>query len=138
MRKKYQGYERVNRAKLQALRRELDTLQIKDGESVMSYCGKVMEISIRMQIYGESMEYVIIGEKILPLLILKFDYMVCSIEESKDLNLLSLDELQSSLLIHEQKIHRSSTVEEKALKASVDTCSHIFRRQGRRRGRGRG
>jgi hypothetical protein len=31
----------------------------------------------------------------------KYNYIVCSIEESKDINHLSVDELQSSLLVHE-------------------------------------
>ena len=74
-------------------------------------------------------------EKILRSLVPKFDFMVCAIEESKDLGSLSLDELQSSLLVHEHKINRSSTVEEQALKATVDTHSN-FRRQGKGRGRG--
>lgn len=32
----------------------------------------------------------------------KFDYVVCSIEESKDTNALTIDELQSNLLVHKQ------------------------------------
>jgi hypothetical protein len=44
----------------------------------------------------------------------KFDYVVCSIEESKDIDALSIDELQSSLLVHEQKINRSSNTDEQA------------------------
>ena len=42
---------------------------------------------------------------------LKFAYVVCSIEESKELNELSNDELQSSLLVHEQRM-TTSLVEE--------------------------
>ncbi|XP_028081109.1 uncharacterized protein LOC114282602 [Camellia sinensis] len=47
----------------------------------------------------------------------KHDYVVCSIEESKDVDELSLDKLQSSLLVHEQKINQSSTTDEQALQA---------------------
>ncbi|KAG8641096.1 hypothetical protein MANES_13G106550v8 [Manihot esculenta] len=61
-----------------------------------------------------------------------FDYVVCAIEESKDIDTLSLDELQSPLLVHEQKMNRSSTIEEKALKAST------FDHSSSSRGRGRG
>lgn len=39
-------------------------------------------------------------EKILRTLMLEFNYVVCSIEESKDMDNLSLDELQSSLLVY--------------------------------------
>ena len=127
MKKKYQGSDRVKRAQLQVLRREFEILQMKDGESVTSYCGKVMEISNRMQVYGEKMEDVTIVEKILRSLVPKFDFVVCAIKESKDLGSLSLDELQSSLLVHEQKINRSSKVEEQALKAFVNSHSNGYR-----------
>ena len=45
-------------------------------------------------------------EKILRSMTLKFNYVVCSIEESNDLSTMTIDELQSSLLIHEQRMHR--------------------------------
>ena len=48
MRKKYQGTARVKRAQLQALRRDFETLQMKEGESVMSYCARMMETSNKM------------------------------------------------------------------------------------------
>ena len=51
------------------------------------------------------MNDVTIVEKILRFLTPKYDYVVCSIEESKDIDELSLDELQSSLLVHEQKMN---------------------------------
>ena len=81
------------------------------------------------------MEDVTIVEKILRSLTPKFDYVVCSIEESKDIDAFSLDELQSSLLVHEQKMNQSTTIEEKALKAS--TFTHFTNSRGKGRGRGR-
>jgi hypothetical protein len=71
----------------------------------------------------------------------KFDYVVCSIEESKDLDTMSIDELQSSLLAHEQRMH-SHVMEEQALKITHNNngskfghSSNIFRGRGRGRGR---
>ncbi|XP_034227536.1 uncharacterized protein LOC117636917 [Prunus dulcis] len=61
------------------------------------------------------MEDVIIVEKILCSMTTKFAYVVCSIKESKDVTELSIDELQSSLLFHEQQM-TSQVVEEKLLK----------------------
>ena len=55
---------------------------------------------------------VTIVEKILCSMMPKFDYVVCSIEESKDLDALAVDALQSSLLVHEQKMNRGSSMEE--------------------------
>ena len=49
-----------------------------------------------------------IVEKILRTLTEKFTYVVVYIEESKDTDNMSIDELQSSLVVHEQKFRRSS------------------------------
>ena len=65
MRKKYQGTARVKRAQLQALRRDFETLQMKEGESVMSYCARTMETSNKMRFHGEKMNDVTIVENIL-------------------------------------------------------------------------
>jgi hypothetical protein len=43
-------------------------------------------------------------EKILRSMPQKFNYVVCSIEESNDVTTLWIDELQSSLLVHEQRM----------------------------------
>ncbi|KAL0360218.1 UNVERIFIED_CONTAM: Copia protein [Sesamum radiatum] len=140
MKKKYQGSARVKRAQLQALRRDFETLAMKDGESITNYFARTMEICNRMRFHGEKMQDVTIVEKILRSLTAKFDYVVCAIEESKDIDALFLDELQSSLLVHEQKMNRStdSSIEEQALKISTDTRTKTFSGRGRGRGRGRG
>ena len=52
------------------------------------------------------MDDVVIIENILRSMTSKYDYVLCSIEESNDLDTLSIDELQSSLLVHEQRISR--------------------------------
>ena len=52
---------------------------------------------------GENLTDAQIVEKILRTLTEQFNYVVCAIEESKDIELLSVDALQSSLLVHEQK-----------------------------------
>ncbi|KAL5762960.1 hypothetical protein ACOSP7_019224 [Xanthoceras sorbifolium] len=72
---------------------------MKDGESVVDYYARTMGIANKMRFHGEQMNDVAIVEKILRSLVSKYDYVVCSIEESKDIDALSLDELQSSLLV---------------------------------------
>ncbi|KAH0681183.1 hypothetical protein KY284_022268 [Solanum tuberosum] len=116
-----------------------DTTRMKEGESVTSYCARTIEISNMMRFHGEKMNDVTIVENILHFLTPKYDYVVCSIEESKETDVLSLDELKSSFLVHEQKMTRSSTSEEQALKASTFISSNSRGRgRGRVRGRGRG
>lgn len=98
----------------------------------------VLDICNKMRFHGENMGDVVIVEKILCSLTPKYDYVACSIQESKDIDVLSLDELQSSLLVHEQKMNRSSTFDEQALKASTFISSSNSRGRGRGRGRSRG
>ncbi|GKB83567.1 putative RNA-directed DNA polymerase [Tanacetum coccineum] len=106
MRKKYQGNQRVQRAQLQALRREFEILEMKEGETVSDYISRVMVIVNSMGNNGEILKETQIVEKILRTLTEKFNYIVVSIEESKDITTLTVDELQSSLIVHEQKFKK--------------------------------
>lgn len=138
MKKKYEGSARVKRSILQALRREFETLEMKSGENVNDYFSRVMTVTNKMRVHGEQMRDVTVVEKVLRSLTDKFNYIVCSIEESKDIDELSIDELQNSLIVHEQKFHKS-VGEEQALKV---THEDKFEGRGRGkstfRGRGRG
>jgi hypothetical protein len=100
-----------------------------------------MSVVNKMRGFGEQMVDTTVVEKILRSLIEKFNYIVCSIEESKDIDTLSIDELQSSLMVHEQKFHKHDA-EEQALKITHENRSGgrgrgrgSFRRRGRGRGR---
>ncbi|XP_028061584.1 uncharacterized protein LOC114265042 [Camellia sinensis] len=126
MKKKYQGTSKVNRSQLQALYREFETLQMKSGESVSDYFSRTMTIANKMRIHGDQIQDVIIVEKFFRSMTMKFDYIVCSIEESKDIDELSVDELQSLLQVHEQNLNRSTT-EEQALKVSTNGESSAAR-----------
>jgi hypothetical protein len=117
MAKKFQGFTRVKRAQLQALRREFEMLRMKEEESVNDYFSRVLAIVNKMKIQGETMEERIVVEKILRSMAGKFNYVVCAIDECKNVETLQIDELQGSLLVHEQKM-RLVKEEEQALKAS--------------------
>ena len=136
MKKKYAGNARVNRSVLQALRKEFEILEMKSGKTITEYFSRVMTVANKMRVYGEDMEDVTIVEKILRSLTDRFNYIVCSIEESKNIDEMSI--LQSSLIVHEQKFHKQSG-EEQALKVSYEEKAG-GRGRGRTapRGRGRG
>ena len=79
----------------------------------------------------------------------RFNYVVCSIEESNDLSVMTIDELQSSLLVHEQRMQGQKIEEEHALQVMNSEGGKYERRyegrggirgssRGRSRGRGRG
>ena len=106
MKKKFEWNARVKKSHLQALRREFETLEMQSSEGVTEYFYRVMTVANKMQVYGEEMEDVKIVEKNLRTLTKKFNNIVCCIEESKDIDNLSVDELQSSLIVHEQKFRK--------------------------------
>ena len=107
------------------------------GEGVTEYFSRVMTVANKMQIYGENMQDVKVVDKILRSLTEKFNYVVCSIEESKDIDSFTVDELQSSLIVHEQKFQRRHG-EEQALKVTFEGGRGRGRGTYRGRGRGRG
>ena len=126
---KYQGSTKVKRAQLQALRREFELLAMKEGEKVDSFLGRTLTVVNKMKSNGETMEQSTVVSKILRSLTAKFNYVVCSIEESNDLSTLSIDELHGSLLVHEQRM-QGHQEEEHVLKVTQED------RFGRGRGRG--
>ena len=138
MKKKYEGNERVKQSIIQALRKEFETIEMKFGEGVSDYFSRVMSVANKMRVHGEQMRDVTIVGKILQSLSDKFNYIVCSIEESKDMNLLSIDELQSSLIVHEQKFHRHKRKEQALKVIHEESVARRGRGRGSSRGRGKG
>ena len=114
LKQKYRGTTRVKRAYLQALRKEFESLHMKVGEYVNEYFALTLTIVNKMKANGENKGDDVV-EKILRSMTSKFDYVMCSIEESKDIDTLTINELQSSLLVHEQQMS-SHVKEEHALK----------------------
>ena len=112
---------------------------MKEGEKVNEYFCRTLTIVNKMQIHGEMLEQVMIIEKILRSMTSRFDYVVCSVEESNDLRQLSIDELQSSLLVHEQRMNRHNQHDEQVLNVSYEARrSRGGRNTFRGRGSGRG
>ncbi|MCH81755.1 retrovirus-related Pol polyprotein from transposon TNT 1-94 [Trifolium medium] len=119
MKLKYQGSTKVKRAQLQALRKEFEILAMGKSETVDEYFARTLAIANKMTSHGERMQPVTIVEKILRSMPAKYNYVVCSIEESNDVTTLSIDELQSSLIVHEQRMKgQQASHEEQALKVT--------------------
>lgn len=115
MKTKYQGNLRVQSAQLQRLRRSFEILEMREEDTITEYFSRVMVVANDMRGLGEDMPDAKVVEKILRTLTDRFTYVVCAIEESKDIKNLSVDELQASLLVHEQNM-RKPMREEHALK----------------------
>ena len=104
-------------------------LSMKERDKVDKYLSRTLIVANKMKLHGEKIEKNMVVGKILRSLTSKFNYVVCSIEKSNDLDTMSIDELHGSLLIHEQRIQEYKE-EDQALRVVYDEKAT--------RGRGRG
>ena len=66
---------------------------MKGGESVNKYFARTLTIANKMRVHGEKMKDVVVIQKIMRSMSPKFNYAVCSIEESNNLDTFSIDVL---------------------------------------------
>ena len=110
---KLSRYGKVNIVKLHNTRRYFESLQMKETEDIDSFMNRVMFVINQLKIYGEDIKDRTMIQKVLRSLSTKFDVVVAAIEEAKDLEKLTIDELMGSLLSHKARINRNkdSTLE---------------------------
>jgi len=106
LKQEYLGDQKVITVKLQTLRRNFETLGMKNNESVQVYLSRVSGLVNHMRSYGEIVTDQTVVSKVLRSLTPKFDHVIAAIEESKDLSTYSFDELMSSLLAHKDRVCR--------------------------------
>lgn len=76
----------------------------------------MMAIINKLLINGDKKEDVGVVEKIIRYLTPKYNFIVCLIEKSKNIDELSIEELENSLKVHERKVFRKDE-EEQVLQA---------------------
>eukprot|EP00253_Pinus_taeda_P024602 PITA_24602 len=134
----YQGMEKVKTTKLQLLRRDFENLNMKESDNIDSFFTHVIGLITQMRTRGETIEERRIVEKILRVLPSKFDAIVTTIEETKDLSNFSVDELHASLITHKQRLSRNENSSlEQAFKTQMSFGRGRGQGRGNKRGRGR-
>ncbi|XP_019237319.1 PREDICTED: uncharacterized protein LOC109217517 [Nicotiana attenuata] len=99
----------------------------------------VLAVVNQLRRYGEDIKDVRVVQKILRTLTPKFDFVVCAIEESKDLDSMLVEQLEGSLQAHEEKIKRRQEVPlEQLLKTQASFKDYGGEKSYRENGRGRG
>jgi len=131
----YQGMERVKTAKLQLLRKDFENLCMKESDNIDSFFIQAIGLVTQIRSHRETLEERRIVEKLLRCLPSKFDVIVTTIEETKDLSNFSVDELHASLITHEQRLSRN---ESSSLKQAFKTQMSFGRGRGQGRGNKRG
>ncbi|XP_043700129.1 uncharacterized protein LOC122650818 [Telopea speciosissima] len=114
----HEGDEKIKEAKVQHYRSLFDNLKMSDEDTVESFMSKVHEIINAIRSLGEEIKAAVVVKKILRSLPDLYNPKVSAIEESKNLNELSLDELHGILTAYKMRMVKpKSTEKEFAFKA---------------------
>ncbi|KAL8098673.1 hypothetical protein AgCh_031438 [Apium graveolens] len=132
LQKSFQGVEKVKKVRLQVLRGEFENLKMKSSKNIGEFVTRFKTVTNEMKRNGESLDDVRVMEKLLRSLTRKFDYVVTSIEESKDLSKISIDDLVGSLQAHEQwmnqyddAIHLEKALQNAALEVATEVDEDV-------------
>ena len=83
---RYQGLNKLNNSKLRILRRYFESLSMKDTELADSFYTRVVGLINELKSHGDNIEYIRVVEKFLRILPHKFESLVVSLEENKDMS----------------------------------------------------
>lgn len=110
----FKGADRVKQVRLQTRRGELESIQVKESESVFDYITRMKTVVNQLKRNDEDLTEIRSVEQTLRSLADHFHNIVCAIQESKDIATLTIDELTRSLVAHEQwkKKNKDNTLKE--------------------------
>nr|GEX56818.1 zinc finger, CCHC-type [Tanacetum cinerariifolium] len=99
---KYLGADLVQKAQLQTLRSELETLRLTPNEKVSDYGEKLSSIKAKFKGLGETLEDKVLVRKLLNSVPKKFLPIVATIEQYHDLDEMSFEEAIGRLTAFEE------------------------------------
>ncbi|KAL0335094.1 UNVERIFIED_CONTAM: putative mitochondrial protein [Sesamum radiatum] len=130
LQKEYQGSANVHIIKLQTLRRDFENMKMTDSETIDEYYTKVRELVNQLKAYGEDIPEKRVVEKLLISVTEKYDTIVTTIEETKDITTLTVTELVGSLEAYEKRrIRREENSLENAFQSKLNMRSQNSNRK---------
>ncbi|GJU45587.1 zinc finger, CCHC-type containing protein [Tanacetum coccineum] len=122
------GVDLVQKARSQTLRSELESLKMKESETISGFASKLSSIRAKFRNLGTTLESKIIVRKLLNSVPKKFLPIVATIEQYQDLDEMSFEEAVVRLTAFEERIKSQDTLEandqNKLLMASSNNQSH--------------
>jgi len=131
--KTYGDGDKHKTVKLQALKRKFEFLMMEESETVAQYLDKIQELVNAMKSCGDKVSEQHVIHKVLRSLPPKFDHLVITIEETKNLATLEIEKLQHSLEAHEFRMDDRKHCQEQVLQARTNykTNSKGFKKGGK-------
>ncbi|XXG85802.1 hypothetical protein AAC387_Pa11g0820 [Persea americana] len=124
----HEGDEKIKEAKLQTYLSQFESLHMVEDENIDTYMLRVNEVTNSIRGLGEEIKEPVIVKKVLRSLQPRFDSKVSAIEEAKDLNAFSMDELHGSLTAYEMQIGKTSSSDKemafKVQKKAKEVANH--------------
>nr|XP_015881863.1 uncharacterized protein LOC107417742 [Ziziphus jujuba var. spinosa] len=116
----YKGADPVKKVRLRTVRVEFEMLNIKEGEVISDYFSRVLMVTNQLKRNGEKLNDVKNMKKILRSLDSKFDHIVAIIQETKDLEAMSLEQVLGLLQAYEEKKKKKEGIVEQLFKTRID------------------
>ena len=117
----FQSNQRTRQMQVLNLRREFELLRMKDSENIKEYWNRLLTVVNKIRLIGEQFTDQMVVQKVLVSLPEKFEAKISSLEDSRDLSEITLDELFNALQAQEQRraIRKEEEVAESALQAKA-------------------
>ena len=118
----HEGDVKIKEAKLQTYRAQFELLHMNNDETVGDYLERVNNVVLSIRGLDEKMDNSVVVKKVLRTLTTKYESKVSAIEEAKDLNALTWDELHGSLTAYEMRADKGKGQDVQAsFKSKVQT-----------------
>ncbi|GKC16248.1 zinc finger, CCHC-type containing protein [Tanacetum coccineum] len=130
LRKRHVGEEKVQQARLQSLMIGFNTLQMKDDDTVDAFTAKLNGYATKAKELGKTLDESLLVRKLLDSTPDRFIQIVASIEQTSDLDEITLDEITGKLKAFEERIKLRKG-------GQVESQENLLFAQGEHSGKGR-